>query len=381
MLGEIMKNISKYKVDRWVLIPMILFAIISMVTIYSAQSLLPSYMHDLALRQLIWYTVGFGLAYFIMFIGNEMIYRNIWVLYGIGIVFLALLLFFGTPINDAKCWFTIPGIGTIQPSEFMKIILIIAIGTLIHDFNENFNNPTVMEEFKFLIKVFIVVAIPSLLTFLQPDTGVVLIYLIITVVMLFVAGIRYRWFFIGFGMIAAVVAFILGIYFISTDLFVDLFGTSFFLRVDRLLDWSNKSGFQLQNGVSAIGSGGLFGHGFNHTPVYFPEPQTDFIFAVFGSNFGFIGTLALLSLIVFFDIKLITIAIKNTSNMNKYVIAGIVGMLIYQQLQNIGMTFGLMPITGITLPFISYGGSSLLSYMIMAGIIFNISNESLRYTN
>ena len=376
-----MKNISKYKVDRWILIPMILFAMISILTIYSAQSMLPSYMHDLAFRQLVWYIIGFGLAYFIMFIGNDFIYRNIWILYGIGIVTLILLLIFGTPINDAKCWFTIPGIGTIQPSEFMKIILIIAIGTLIHDFNENFNNPTLMEEFKFLIKVGIVVLIPSVLTFLQPDTGVVLIYLLITTVMLFVAGIRYRWFLIGFGIIAFFIAVILAIYFISTDLFVDIFGTSFFLRVDRLLDWSNKSGFQLQNGISAIGSGGLFGNGFNHTPVYFPEPQTDFIFAVFGSNFGFIGTLALLSLIVFFDIKLITIAIKNTSNLNKYVISGIVGMLIYQQLQNIGMTFGLMPITGITLPFISYGGSSLLSYMIMAGIFFNISNESLRYTN
>lgn len=376
-----MKNISKYKVDRWILIPMILFAMISILTIYSAQSMLPSYMHDLAFRQLVWYIIGFGLAYFIMFIGNDFIYRNIWILYGIGIVTLILLLIFGTPINDAKCWFTIPGIGTIQPSEFMKIILIIAIGTLIHDFNENFNNPTLMEEFKFLIKVSIVVLIPSVLTFLQPDTGVVLIYLLIMTVMLFVAGIRYRWFLIGFGIIAFVIAVILAIYFISTDLFVDIFGTSFFLRVDRLLDWSNKSGFQLQNGISAIGSGGLFGNGFNHTPVYFPEPQTDFIFAVFGSNFGFIGTLALLSLIVFFDIKLITIAIKNTSNLNKYVISGIVGMLIYQQLQNIGMTFGLMPITGITLPFISYGGSSLLSYMIMAGIFFNISNESLRYTN
>lgn len=376
-----MKNISKYKVDRWILFPMILFAMISILTIYSAQSMLPSYMHDLAFRQLVWYIIGFGLAYFIMFIGNDFIYRNIWILYGIGIVTLILLLIFGTPINDAKCWFTIPGIGTIQPSEFMKIILIIAIGTLIHDFNENFNNPTLMEEFKFLIKVSIVVLIPSVLTFLQPDTGVVLIYLLITTVMLFVAGIRYRWFLIVFGIIAFVIAVILAIYFISTDLFVDIFGTSFFLRVDRLLDWSNKSGFQLQNGISAIGSGGLFGNGFNHTPVYFPEPQTDFIFAVFGSNFGFIGTLALLSLIVFFDIKLITIAIKNTSNLNKYVISGIVGMLIYQQLQNIGMTFGLMPITGITLPFISYGGSSLLSYMIMAGIFFNISNESLRYTN
>ena len=174
---------------------------------------------------------------------------------------------------------------------------------------------------------------------------------------------------------------ILAIYFINQDLFVKIFGTSFFLRIDRLLDWSNKSGYQLENGISAIGSAGLFGHGFNKTPVYFPEPQTDFIFAVFGSNFGFIGSLALISLLIFFNVKLIMIAIKNNSNINKYVIGGIVGMLIYQQFQNIGMTIGLMPITGITLPFISYGGSSLLSYMIMVGIIFNISNETLRYTN
>lgn len=376
-----MKNISKYKVDKGILIPMILFAIISVVTIYSAQSLLPSYMHDLALRQTAWYFIGFLIAYFIMFIGNDFIYRNIWILYGIGILALVGLFFFGTTINEARCWYTIEGIGTIQPSEFMKIILIMTLGSMIHKFNENFSNPSIMEEFKFLIKVGIVVGIPSLLTFMQPDTGVVLIYLLITAVMLFISGIRYRWFAIAIGIVAVAIAFLLGIYFLNQDLFVNMFGTSFFLRVDRLLDWSSKSGYQLENGISAIGSGGLFGNGFNQTPVYFPEPQTDFIFAVFGSNFGFLGSLALLSLIIFFDIKLIMIAIKNNSNINKYVVAGIVGMLIYQQLQNIGMTIGLMPITGITLPFISYGGSSLLSYMIMVGIIFNISNETLRYTN
>lgn len=376
-----MKNISKYKVDRGILIALILFALISVITIFSAQSLLPSYMQDLAIRQLIWYIVGFGIVYLIMFIGNEYIYRNIWILYWFGIVLLVALLFFATPINDARCWFSIPGIGTIQPSEFMKIILIITLGTMIHDFNTNYSNPTIQEEFMFLIKVMIVVAIPSILTFLQPDTGVVLIYLLITGVMLFISGIRYRWFVIAFGVVGLFIATILGIYFINTDLFIRIFGTNFFLRVDRLLDWSNKSGFQLENGMSAIGSGGLFGNGFNQTPIYFPEPQTDFIFAVFASNFGFVGASILLSLIVFFDIRLIMIAIKSGSNTNKYIIAGIVGMLLYQQLQNIGMTFGLMPITGITLPFISYGGSSLLSYMIMAGIIFNISNEQMRYTN
>lgn len=376
-----MKIISKYKVDKFIIIPLIIFAFISIITITSAQELLPSYMNTLALKQGLWYIAGFLLAYFIMFISNDFIYDNIWIFYGIGILLLILLLIFGTPINNAKCWFSIPGLGTFQPSEFMKIILIVTNAVLIDKFNRDFSNPTIMEEFKFLIQIGIVVLIPSFLTFLQPDTGVVLIYLLITITMLFVSGIRYRWFALLIGIIALLIATVLLVYFINTDTFIKIFGTDFFLRIDRLLDWSSKSGYQLENGISAIGSGGLFGHGFKNTPIYFPEPQTDFIFAVYASNFGFLGTIFLLGLIIFFDIKLINVAIKNNNNINKYVIAGIVGMLIYQQLQNIGMTFGLMPITGITLPFISYGGSSLLSYMIMAGIIFNISNQNLRYKN
>lgn len=381
MNGDRMKKISKYKIDKGVLFPLILFALISILTIYSAGSILPSYLQDLALRQALWYLVGFILAYFIMFVGNDFIYEHVWILYGIGILSLLGLFFFGKTINDARCWYSIPGIGTIQPSEFMKIILILTLGTMIHDFNDNFNNPTVMEEFKFLVKVLIVVFIPSILTFLQPDTGVVLIYLLITFIMLFISGIRYRWFLIAIGLLLGLIGIVLGVYFINQDLFVKIFGTSFFLRVDRLLDWSQKSGYQLENGLSSIGSGGLFGVGIKNTPLYFPEAQTDFVFAVYASNFGFIGSMFLILLLLFFDIKLIGIALKNRLNKNKYVIAGIVGMLIYQQIQNIGMTIGLMPITGITLPFISYGGSSLLSYMIMAGIIFNISNETLRYTN
>ncbi len=376
-----MKNVSKYKVDKFILIPMFLFVVISILTIRSAQELLPSYLNNLYIRQLIWYTLGFAVAYFIMFIGNNYIYRNVWFLYIIGVISLIALLLFGESINDAKCWFTIPGIGTIQPSEFMKIILIITLAKMINKFNQDYTNPTVQDEFYFLLKVAIIVLIPSILTFLQPDTGVVLIYLIITVAMLFISGIRYRWFAILFGSLAALVGFVLLVYFINTDLFINIFGTNFFLRVDRLLDWSSKTGYQLENGLSAIGSGGMFGNGLKNTPIYFPEPQTDFIFAVYANNFGFVGSVFLIGLIVFFDIYLISIAINTNKNINKYIIAGIVGMLIYQQIQNIGMTFGLLPITGITLPFISYGGSSLLSYMLMAGIIFNISNESFRYTN
>lgn len=376
-----MKNISKYKIDYTLLIPIILFAIISVLSIYSAQNLLSDNLQDLASRQVIWYIVGFVVIFFTLFIGNDFLFRNIWIFYGIGVLSLLLLLFFGTPINNAKCWFSLPGIGTIQPSEFMKIILILTNASLIDQFNKDHPNPTTLEEFLFLLKIGVVVFIPSILTFLQPDTGVVLIYLIITILMLFISGIRYRWFIILFGTLTLGIGLLLSIYFFNGDLFVKIFGTSFFLRVDRLLDWSHKSGYQLENGMGAIGYGGLFGVGLGNTPIYFPEPQTDFIFATYASNFGFMGSLFLLLLILFFDIRLIQTALHSRKNRNKYIIAGMIGMLLYQQVQNIGMTFGIMPITGITLPFISYGGSSLLSYMLMIGIAFNIANENMRYTN
>ena len=368
------------KFDKTIFILLIMFAIISIMTIGSAQKLLPDSMNYLMSKQIIWYIVGFILLLVIVIKGHNIILKNAWFLYIIGVILLILLLFFGTTINEAKCWFTIPGIGTFQPSEFMKIILII-VNAKMTDFNENYENPTIYQEFFFLLKVMFVVLIPSILTFLQPDTGVVLIYIIITIVMLFIGGIRYRWFFLLFLIVGIIIGTILIIYFSNKDLFIKLFGSSFFLRVDRLLDWSNKSGYQLENGLTAISSGGFTGYGLYNTPIYFPEPQTDFIFAVYASNFGFVGSSILLILILIFDLKIIAIANNSKKNISKYILAGIIGMLLYQQLQNIGMTFGLIPITGITLPFISYGGSSLLSYMIMMGIVLSITVENNKYTN
>lgn len=366
---------KKYKIDFTILIPILVFAIISIFTIYSAEGILYE-QNNYALRQAIWYAVGIIVVISLMFLSNKNIIRNTWILYWIFVILLGLLLVFGEPINNSRCWFTIPGIGAFQPSEFMKIILILTLSVMIKDFHNKPDKPTAKEEFIFLFKIFIVVLIPSTLTFLQPDTGVVLIYLLITFVMLFVAGIRYRWFILILSIVALFLGILLGLYFFNTELFIQIFGTSFFLRVDRLLDWSSGSGYQLENGMTAIGSGGWFGMGFNQTPLYFPAPQTDFIFAVFASNFGFVGSIGLISLLAYFDIRLIILAYNSKNNINKYIISGIVAMLIYQQFQNIGMTFGVIPITGITLPFISYGGSSLLSYMIMLGIIFNISNEN-----
>ncbi len=366
---------KRIKLDISIVVPVLLFAIISIATIHSAEALLVE-QNFYAIKQAIWYGIGMLAILIILILGNKTILKYTWYLYGGCVLLLLSLLLFGHPINNAKCWFEIPHIGVFQPSEFMKIVLILTLSRMIHTFQQKYPSPSLKQEFLFLWKVFIVVAIPSFLTFLQPDTGVVLIYLLITFIMLFLSGIRYRWFVILFSICGIVLAVLLGLYFFYQELFIKIFGTSFFLRVDRLLDWSNKSGYQLEQGMTAIGAGGLYGYGYNHTPLYFPEPQTDFIFAVFASNFGFVGAIILFLLLLYFDIRLIKLALESKRTESKYIIGGIVAMLIYQQFQNIGMTYGVLPITGITLPFISYGGSSLLSYMIMLGIVLNISNEN-----
>ena len=359
------------KIDKSILTILIIFSIISVITIYASEVLLVD-MNYYFIKQAIWYIIGFIIIYFILKIENKKIYNSRYYLYIISIIALIFLLFFSNPINEAKCWIQIKGIGTIQPSEFVKIVLIILLACECSNFNDRFKNPTIKDEAKFLFRIILLLIPPSFLTFLEPDTGVVIIYLIIAITILFVAKIRYRWFIITLILFIFIISIILGLYFFNEKLFINLFGNNFFLRINRLLDWSNKEGYQLINSVTSIGSAGILGHGLNIN-LYIPEAQTDFIFAVFSSCFGFIGTIVLLCLIIFFDIKIINVGINAQKNVDKYIIAGIVGMLIYQQIQNIGMTFGLMPITGITLPFISYGGSSLLSYMIMMGLVFNIT--------
>ncbi len=372
---------SKFKVEKSILIPIILFAIISIITIFATRSILGSEYQSLYLKQIIWYVVGFILAYLMMTVGNKFLYNNAYLFYLIGIILLVLVLFFGSEINNAKCWFVIPYIGSFQPSEFMKVFLMITLARMISDFNERNETHEIGDEFKFLLKVLMVVGLPSILTFIEPDTGAVLIYFVITIVMLFVGGFRSRWFIISVSIIALLLGSFIFLYLFKQDLFISIFGTSFFYRMDRLLNWSNSSGMQYTNGITAIASAGAFGHGFGNTPIYFPEMQTDFIFAVYASNFGFVGTFILLGLIIFFDTTIIGLAEKSTNISDKLLVGGVISVLLFQQVFNISMTIGLLPIMGITLPFISYGGSSLISYMILIGMLFNISNENIRFKN
>lgn len=370
---------TKYKLNLKILIPIFLLAVISIVTIYSAKTYTSSTLGNLALKQILWYFVGGVLVVILLRLKNEYLYRHTWFLYIVGNILLLGLLLFGTPINNSKCWYTIPGIGSIQPSEFMKIFLMLTLATMIHNFRNDYSQPDLKQEFIFILKTLIIVLIPSILTFLQPDTGAVIIYLIIYFSMMFASGIRIRWFIGAFLTLVAILGIILGLYFFQEKIFIQIFGSSIYYRLDRIFAWKSGSGLQLENALAAIGSAGFFGHGFNRTPIYFPESSTDFIFAVYASNFGLLGVIILLSIILFLDFNIIQIARRKIIDTDKYILAGILGMLIFQQVQNIGMTVGLLPITGITLPFVSYGGSSLLSYMLIVGILLNISMEKTRH--
>lgn len=363
---------KKINLDKTLILYVSIFAIISLISIYSASMYLSKTLGNLVLKQAMWYAVGIIFIFIIYKLKISFFIKISPYIYLFNVILLLGLLFAGPVINGSRCWYIIEGIGSFQPSEFMKISLVLIEAYIIDKFSSKEKNAK--NEFKLISLIFIVFLIPSILTFLEPDTGAVIIYFIITLLMLFISGIRLRWFIIGISMLIIIVASFLIFFFLKQDMFIKIFGSDFFYRIDRVINWQNGSGMQLENSLAAIGSSGILGHGFNKTPLYFPEAGTDFIFSVYASNFGLIGSCIFILLVVLFDIHLIKVGMSS-KNIYKYIISGILGIFIYQQIQNISMTLGLLPITGITLPFISYGGSSLLSYMILIGFVISIYNE------
>ena len=378
-LGDIVKIKKQKKLDLQVIIPIILFGIISIITIYSAQDIIPSYYGNVAIKQACWFLVGFAFIVLILKIGNDFIFHNIIGFYIIIVFLLAFLLVapesIAKSINGAKCWYTFGNLFSFQPTEFMKVILIILISKITFDFQKQYSNPTLKQEAFFLIKTFGVVIIPAIFTFLEPDTGAVVIYFVILFSILLVSGIRIRWFFYIAIIILLLGGAVLLLHQNNSDLFIDIFGTNFFYRLDRIFSWQEGSGMQLENALATIGSSGVFGHGYLNNPLYFPEAHTDFIFAVYAGNFGLMGTLFFLTLIAFFALKLINITHSSISHLSKLIVFGIIGLFLFGSFWSIGMTLGLTPIMGIAMPFISYGGSSILANMILVGIVLNIINQ------
>ena len=347
-----------------------------------------------ATKQLIFISLGMVITTFVVIIGVDRIRALRWWIYGFCMIPLLGLFAYKhlginiplvKELNGAVSWYELPGIGTIQPSEFMKIGLVLVVADIIQSHNERYPhlNRTFRTDFIMLLKIMAAVLPPALLIFIQPDSGITMIILFFIAIMIFASGIQWRYI-VTVGGIAAlvIVGFILlvGVFpeFLINVLKVQPYKLSRFYGWFDPFGTTSGDGYQLSLGLLAIGSGNLIGNGFQSSTIYFPEAHTDFIFAVIGMDFGLIGTLITFTLCGLFDYEILNTATLNRGYYNSYVCTGVFGMLFFQQIQNIGMTIGLLPITGVTLPFVSYGGSSSLSYMILFGLVLASYIEGIK---
>ena len=197
--------------------------------------------------------------------------------------------------------------------------------------------------------------------------------------MLFVGGFRSRWFIITIGTIVVIWWYILGLYFLKKTYLLRYLVLVSFIEWIEYLTGLILVAYNLLMDLPRLVQVVYLDMDLIILQYIFPEMQTDFIFAVFASKLLVLRVIGLLLLIVYFDISIVKLGSKSYNNNDKLLTGGIISVLLFQQIHNISMTIGLLPIMGITLPFISYGGSSLLSYMILIGMLFNISNENLRF--
>lgn len=380
---------NKFNVD-WVLaLIFALYFVVSITSIYLASPLVVSGLDTLVQKQILWYVTGFIIVAILIYLDPDIMYSLLKYAYWLFMFLLSLLIIgkklpvpFVHEINGAYAWFRFPGIGTFQPSEFMKIILILMVADVISKHNSEKIESSYSEDIQLFIKVLKVALPPLILIVLQPDTGIPLIIIMSIIAMVSVSGIKNAWILVGGGVVIGVFAIFLFIFFTNQQLLLSIFGDSY--RLSRFYGWLETEkyvatwGGQLYQGLLVIGSAGLLGHPLGEAIIYFPEPQNDFIFAVIGQNFGLIGTIGVVLLSIILDIKLLSIAYHNDNQRNKIMVMGVLGMLLFQQVENMGMITGLLPITGITLPFISYGGSSLWSYMIPVAIIFKMASDNIQ---
>lgn len=379
-----------FTLDKTLMIILLALATISVSAIYMAGPLINSAdAMDVVIRQIVWYVIGFTTVFLLLKFGTDRLFSLSYLAYWVLMFFLLMLVMARfkviktsliPEINGSYAWFQIPKFGSFQPSEFMKIILVIISADIINKHNDQKQAYTFESDFQLIFKMARYVLPALVLIVLQPDTGIPIIILFSLATMFFLSGVRREWFLIIATISAFVFFGIIFLYYTNKNLLNSLMGGGY--RINRFYGWLDyekypaDEGYQLYQSLLSYGTAGLTGHDLRSIILFYPEAQTDFIFAVIAQNWGFIGATGVIILSILLDIKLVLITLRSTLYKEKYMMMGIVGMMMFQHLQNMGMIMGLLPITGITLPFISYGGSSLLSYMIPISVALFMSSET-----
>ena len=357
------------KFDIKLFISIIITCIYGCIMIYSSSCIWAEYKFENKYHYFIMQLIFLIIGIIIMILVSKLDYK-VYLKKSNKILFICIILLIlvlipgiGKVRNGSRSWFGIGGLG-IQPSEFMKLALIIFTSKYIH------NNPKCMSSVKKgAFPILLVTIISFLLIMLQPDFGTGTILVITIISMLFISGIETS-FFIKSMFVLISLASIL------------ILAAPYRLKrvVSFLNPWSDPlgTGFQAIQSLYAIGPGGLFGLGFGNSiqkHFYLPEPQTDFIFSIISEELGILGIISVAALFLFIIIRCVKISAKAPDMFSKFISFGILFQLSFQALLNLSVVVGLIPVTGVTLPFFSYGGSSLLITMISMGIILNISRH------
>lgn len=323
-------------------------------------------------RQLINVIIGSALAYATTLIDYRMLRAYTPFVWAAGVLGLTAVLIpgLGSVVNGARSWISLPGGFQIQPAELAKLSIIVGMALILAERATGQLEPSNKQ----VLLSLLVAAIPVLLIIAQPDLGTVLIISASVITIIAVSGARLRW---AFGLILLGIA---GAYLAVASGEVSEYQLNRLRSfVDPLAD-PQASGYQLRQSRITIGSGGFLGTGLFNGPQtngrFVPEQQTDFIFTVAGEQLGFWGSSLIVALYLVILMRAFSIARRTTDEFGRLVSVGVAAWFSFQIFQNIGMTMGLMPMTGVPLPFLSYGGSSMFANMIAIGLIQNVHQRS-----
>jgi rod shape determining protein RodA len=332
---------------------------------YAANGLDPQYYLK---RHVINIVIGILLAWGTTVIDYRMLRAYTPIVWGLGVIGLTAVLIpgLGSEVNGAQAWIPLPGGFQIQPAELAKISIIVGMSMLLSEYRHENDQPTNRD----VMQALLIAAIPVGLILLQPDMGTVFIISISVVAMIGASGAPIRW---VVGLL--LVALLGGFGAVKLGVINDYQVKRLQSFVDPNAD-SQGSGYQLRQARITVGSGGFFGTGLFDGPQtsgrFVPEQQTDFIFTVAGEQLGFLGSGFILLLYLTILTRAFSIARRSTDAFGRLVCVGVLSWFAFQTFENIGMTLGLMPMTGVPLPFLSYGGSSMFANLIGFGLLQNV---------
>ncbi|MGY3724937.1 rod shape determining protein RodA [Granulicatella balaenopterae] len=368
------------RIDYGVILPVLLLSIISITTLFATTYLQVSNGSlRTTLMQVVWYVVGTIAIIVIMQFDSEQLWKLTTFGYWFGILLLVAVLFFhdrATAIETgAKSWFKFGGI-SFQPSEVVKIAYILQLAKVVTEHNVKTKWKNLQSDFQLLVKTILWAMPPLVLVILQNDLGTTLVFICILGGMLIMSGISWK-ILLPLIFIVGLIGFLL-IYLVVYNRPILLamgFKNYQFARIDSWLDPyrdQGGAGFQLFQSMKAIGSGRMFGKGYGVSEVYVPVRESDLIFATIGENFGFAGGTILILIYFILIYQMIRVCFDTKNEFYTYIATGVIMMILFHVVENIGMTIGLLPLTGIPLPFISQGGSSLLGNMMGIGLIMSM---------